>query len=135
MDVLQSVVDEAPRERWVQLFSLILVTGAGSNLPGMIQRIESELRVLRRDPAMPRQLLPCLLNRQESITRCDMAAWWGAVASARLAQDLRISQSWVTKAQFERAPYFATKEAMRHGKASMEQASGASKFAKKHLAH
>ena len=63
IDVLRVTIEQAGnREHMNDLFGAIVLAGPGGSLPGLRQRLESELRAIRHDPEMPRALRPRLLE-------------------------------------------------------------------------
>lgn len=63
IDVLKTTVEAtAPRERMGDLYGAVLLAGCGGGLPGMRQRLDSELRQIRNDPSMPRAIRPRIVD-------------------------------------------------------------------------
>ena len=57
VDVLRQTIENlGGRQQLTELFGAIVLAGPGGGLPGLRQRIESELRTIRNDPEMPRTL-------------------------------------------------------------------------------
>ena len=63
VDVLRQTIENlGGRQQLTELFGAIVLAGPGGGLPGLRQRIESELRTIRNDPEMPRTLRPRLVE-------------------------------------------------------------------------
>jgi hypothetical protein len=63
IDVLKTTIESvASRERMGELYGAVLLAGCGGSLPGMRQRLDSELRQIRNDPSMPRAVRPRLVE-------------------------------------------------------------------------
>ena len=68
VDVLKTAIEStASREQLSDLYGAVLLAGCGGGLPGMRQRMEAELRLIRNDPAMPRALRPRLVETPSTL--------------------------------------------------------------------
>ena len=63
--LLSSAIHSTPRAQWTSLYSAVVLSGPAGRLPGLRQRLESELRLIRNMPDMPRTLRPQLLEWAE----------------------------------------------------------------------
>ena len=88
VDVLKTAIEStASREQLSDLYGAVLLAGCGGGLPGMRQRMEAELRLIRNDPAMPRALRPRLVETPSTLAGgiearvSNLGAWVGPTAT------------------------------------------------------